>query len=208
MAAVPERLDRDTKLAENGGPCGIEMLADMLLDYAAARTVEIDPRVETRETWLALTSAASLYRDYARAQTVPAGGEVRAFVDYLGVGFGFLQERDESLSAHDWVWAYQVALAIGKDDVLLGLYPLVQSLPEDDDPRPSRLLGETAPRDLPGLPRGPDAARDRRRRRRRVQRRHGRGAGAAPRAGREVPARPDRLGAAGHGRLAGDPAAD
>ncbi|GAA4602054.1 hypothetical protein GCM10023195_05910 [Actinoallomurus liliacearum] len=133
LAAVPERLGRDTKLAENGGPFGIEMLADMLLDYAAARTVAIDPRVETRETWLALTSAASLYRDYARAQTVPAGGEVRAFVDYLGVGFGFLQERDESLSAHDWLWAYQVSLAIGKDDVLLDLYPLVQSLPEDDD---------------------------------------------------------------------------
>ncbi|MFG2089431.1 Imm49 family immunity protein [Spirillospora sp. NPDC048824] len=133
LAAVPEQLDRDTGLAENGGPLSIGMLADMLLDYAAARTVEVDPRIETRETWRALTSAASLYRDYARARTVPAGGEVRAFVDYLGAGFGFLQERDESLSARDWVWAYQVALAIGTDDVLTGLRPLVRSLPEDDD---------------------------------------------------------------------------
>lgn len=73
LADVPEQLDRDTKLAENGGPYGIKMLADMLLDYAAARTVEIDPLVETRETWLALTSAAELYRDYVLAQTVPAG---------------------------------------------------------------------------------------------------------------------------------------
>lgn len=133
LAAVPDELGRETKLAENGGPFGIEMLADMLLDYAAARTVAIDPRVETRETWLALTSAASLYRDYARAQTVPAGGEVRAFVDYLGVGFGFRQERDESLRAYDWVRAYQVALAVGQDDVLLGLYSLGESLPEDND---------------------------------------------------------------------------
>ncbi|MCP9967852.1 immunity 49 family protein [Actinomadura madurae] len=133
LADVPEQLDRDTKLAENGGPYGIKMLADMLLDYAAARTVEIDPLVETRETWLALTSAAELYRDYVLAQTVPAGGEVRAFVEYLGVGFGFRQQDDESLSTHEWLWAYQVALAVGAEGAMLDLSRLIRSLPEDDD---------------------------------------------------------------------------
>jgi hypothetical protein len=132
LAAVPERLDRDTKLAENGGAYGIEMLADMLLDYAAARTVEIDPYVETRETWLALTSAAALYRDFAHARTVPVGEEVRAFVDYLGVGFGFRQDEEARLNAHDWLVAWQVAVAGGADDVLAGLYSLTRYLPEDD----------------------------------------------------------------------------
>jgi hypothetical protein len=155
LAAVPEQLGRETKLAENGASFGIQMLADMLLDYAGARTVEIDPRVETRETWLALTSAASLYRDYARACTVPAGGEVRAFVDYLGVGFGFRQELDESLSAHDWIRAYQVALSVGKDDVLRSLYPLVQSLPGDDDLRGFRAFWAKRPAETyPDSPEG------------------------------------------------------
>ena len=133
LAAVPDRLSRDTKLAENGAAFSIELLADMLLDYAAARTVDIDPRVETRETWLALTSAASLYRDYVHAQTVPPGGEVRAFVDYLGVGFGFTQELDETLTTRDWLHAYTIAVALGDQEILSDLHELIPALPAADD---------------------------------------------------------------------------
>ncbi|MEV5568904.1 immunity 49 family protein [Spirillospora sp. NPDC052269] len=136
LAAVPNELDGDTSRAQYGGPMGIEMLAGMLLDYAAARTAEIDPRVETRETWLALSSAAQLYRDYARAQTVPVGGEVRAWVEYLGVGFGFAQEDEETLSATDWVQAFRVAVAVGDDGILGGLYGLVEAVPEEAGENP------------------------------------------------------------------------
>ncbi|WP_157429995.1 immunity 49 family protein [Actinomadura oligospora] len=159
LAAVPDDLDRETKLAQYGGPTGIEMLADSLLDYAAARTAGLDPRVETRETWLALSSAAELYRDYARAQTVPVGGSVRAWVEYLGVGFGFTQEYEESLSAVDWVQAYRVAVAAGDDGLLGTLYGLVEALPEKEDEFPFmralRVFWDEGPaEDYPDTPEG------------------------------------------------------
>ncbi|RFU37128.1 hypothetical protein DZF91_34485 [Actinomadura logoneensis] len=159
LAAVPDQLGRDTKLAQYGGAPSIEMLADTLLDYAAARTADIDPRAETRETWLALTSAAELYRDYARALTVPVGGEVRGWVEYLGVGFGSAQEYDETLGAADWVQAFRVARAAGDHRLLGSLYELVESLPEAQDEIPFmralRVFWDGGPaEDYPDTPEG------------------------------------------------------
>ncbi|MEV4255074.1 immunity 49 family protein [Spirillospora sp. NPDC049652] len=159
LAAVPDQLDRDTELAQYGGAPSIEMLGDLLLDYAAARTAELDPRVETRETWLALTSAAELYRDYARALTVPVGGQVRGWVEYLGVGFGSAQEYDETLGAVDWVQAFRTARAAGDHRLLGSLSELLESLPEKQDEIPFmralRVFWDGGPaEDYPDTPEG------------------------------------------------------
>ncbi|MCP2339961.1 immunity 49 family protein [Actinomadura rupiterrae] len=124
LAAVPDELGRQSKLAQYGGPYGIEMLADMLLDYATARTVELDPRVESRDTWLAISSAAGLYRDHALAERQPEGVEVRAWVEYLGVGFGFIQEGRGTLTSFEWVRSWHMALVAGDDDLLGSLSEL------------------------------------------------------------------------------------
>lgn len=149
LSAVPKELDRETELAQYGGVYGIEKLADMLVDYTAARTVEIDPHLRTRETWLALTSAARLLRDHARASTVPAGGRVSAFVDYLGVGFSFNQEEDERLTVYDWCRAYEFATILGDGKLLDDLYELEPHLPEDSELRGFRAYWRREPGGTP-----------------------------------------------------------
>ncbi|MFC4906043.1 immunity 49 family protein [Actinomadura gamaensis] len=142
LAAVPEELGRQTRLAQYGGAFSVEMLADMLLDYAAARTAGLDPRLESRDTWLAITSAAALHRDYALAVNRPEGAEVRAFVDYLGVGFGFEQESRGTLAPSEWIRSWHLALLVGNDGLLGPLSELAHLF--EDDPYVQALVAHWA----------------------------------------------------------------
>ncbi|MCP2339962.1 immunity 49 family protein [Actinomadura rupiterrae] len=115
LAAVPEQLAEDADRAENGGPTGIELLADMLADYAAARTTQDDPRAETPETWRALRSAASLYCDYVAANATRSGQAVKVQVDYLGVGFSFVKDVRTKPNRNEWLHAWHMALLFDHD---------------------------------------------------------------------------------------------
>ncbi|MFG1999116.1 immunity 49 family protein [Spirillospora sp. NPDC048911] len=130
LDAVPDQLDKDASRAEYGGSFGIEMLSDMLLDYVAARSAEIDPRFESRESWTALNSAAELAADYVAALNTPVGEVARAWVDYLGIGFGFTQADEESVTTTDWIHAFQLALICRDGAKLVRLYRLLQDLPD------------------------------------------------------------------------------
>ncbi|MBL1078088.1 immunity 49 family protein [Nocardia sp. 2] len=118
---VPNELGRAVKLAENGGVGGIELIADDLLDYVCARTVRIDPHMEQRETWLALRTAVELYGDYVVGSALPEGAEVRAWVEYLGSGFGVEKDSEPSLSNFEWTAAWWKALAVRSDNELMRL---------------------------------------------------------------------------------------
>ncbi|MFI0451696.1 immunity 49 family protein [Actinomadura sp. 6N118] len=133
LAAVPDQLAEDASRAENGGPFGIEMLSDMLLDYVAARSAEIDPRFETRESWTALKSAAELAYNYVRAQHTPVGESVQAWVEYLGVGFGFIQTDEERVYTSDWIHAFHLALICRDGPKLVALYNLLGGLRDGSD---------------------------------------------------------------------------
>ncbi|KAB2339079.1 immunity 49 family protein [Actinomadura rudentiformis] len=140
LGAVPDQLSEDTSRAENGGPFGIEMLSDMLLDYVAARSAEIDPRFESRESWTALKSAAELAADYVAAQHTPVGEVARAFVEYLGVGFGFTVTDEERVYTSDWIHAFHLALICRDGAKLVRLYDLLQGLPDGPETVYARAL--------------------------------------------------------------------
>ncbi|MFC9972279.1 Imm49 family immunity protein [Spirillospora sp. NPDC127200] len=131
LRAVPERLPREVKLAENGGAFGIRLISDMLLDYVAALSAARDPRLERRDTWAALRTAAATAAAYARACTARPGDLVECDVDYLGVGFGFSTEYEESLRPRDIAHAFHLALVCRDERGLAALPGLVDRLPEE-----------------------------------------------------------------------------
>jgi hypothetical protein len=126
LRAVPEELDQELALAENSGLCDIEMISDMLLDYVAARSVEGDPAIESRDTWT--------------AQHTPPGEVARAWVEYLGVGFGFTIQREEKIYASDWIRAYHLALICRDQRKQMAHYELVRSLPRGPETIYARAL--------------------------------------------------------------------
>jgi hypothetical protein len=128
LRAVRDELDEAVALAENGGPYDIQMISDMMLDYVAARSVEGDPTIESRDTWTALKTAAETAADYVAAQDTPLGEEARAWVEYLGVGFGFTIQREEKIDVSDWIRAYHLALICRDQRKQTALYELVRKL--------------------------------------------------------------------------------
>lgn len=127
LSAVPGELDREVARAENGGAFGIKIVGDMLRDYAAARSIS-DPAFEQRDSWAALRSASELATYYVNALETQAGDEVRAWVEYLGVGFGFEAEGGEEAYPHDWIAAFHLALICRNDKQLRYLHALAGSL--------------------------------------------------------------------------------
>ncbi|MBO2450452.1 immunity 49 family protein [Actinomadura barringtoniae] len=127
LSAVPGELDREVARAENGGAFGIKILTDMLRDYAAARSVA-DPAFEQRDSWAALRSSAELATYYVNALETESGGEVRAWVEYLGVGFGYEAEGGEEAYPHDWIAAFCLALICREDKQLRYLHALARTL--------------------------------------------------------------------------------
>ncbi|MFI6522942.1 immunity 49 family protein [Spirillospora sp. NPDC050679] len=131
LRAVPERLPREVRLAENGGASGISMISGMLLDYVAALSAARDPGLEERDTWAALRTAAATAATYARACTARPGELVECDVDYLGVGFGFRTEFEERPHPRDVAHAFHLALVCRDERGLASLPDLVDRLPED-----------------------------------------------------------------------------
>ncbi|MQY03289.1 Imm49 family immunity protein [Actinomadura macrotermitis] len=131
LDAVPDELDRTVKLAQYGGPYSIELISDMLLEYVAALSVTDDPGIERRDTWKALRSAAELAAEYVQACATPVGEEARGWVEYLGVGFGFTVEDEETIFASDWAHAFHLAL-ICRDERKLKRLSYSYLHPDDD----------------------------------------------------------------------------
>ncbi|MFF1822517.1 hypothetical protein ACFVWG_34765 [Kribbella sp. NPDC058245] len=118
--------------AGSGGPERIKFAAEKLLDYVSARSITVDRRIEHRETWVALRTAAELAVRYLDACWTPAGDVVHCWVEYLGVGFGFEQQNDEELRLEDWTKAFELAVILRDEELLLRLIEFTDSFPVDD----------------------------------------------------------------------------
>ncbi|WP_405060871.1 immunity 49 family protein [Kribbella sp. NBC_01505] len=118
--------------AGSGGPLRIKAAAEKLLDYVSARSITVDRRFEQRETWIALRTAAELAVRYLDACWTPAGDVVDCWVEYLGVGFGIEQHNDEELRLEDWTKAFELAVILRDNELMLRLVEFTDSFPVDD----------------------------------------------------------------------------
>ncbi|UFS99185.1 immunity 49 family protein [Nocardia huaxiensis] len=114
---VRTRYAEQARAAEAGGLPGVRWLGEVLLEYVGARTVELDPEVEERETWLALRSAVVLFRDFVQGQAAPKHSDCFANAGYASHYFRFTK-GDEALTVREWDAAWWPALGLRFDAVL------------------------------------------------------------------------------------------
>ncbi|MBL1078089.1 immunity 49 family protein [Nocardia sp. 2] len=115
---VRTRYTEQARAAEAGGLSGVRWLAEVLLDYVGARTVEIDPAVEQRETWFALRSAVILQRDFVRGQAAGKHTDCYANAQYASHYFRFTKMDGPALTAAEWTAAWWPAVSVRFENVV------------------------------------------------------------------------------------------
>ncbi|WP_157420327.1 immunity 49 family protein [Actinomadura kijaniata] len=137
LRAMPYEFGEWVSRAGNGGSGGIAVTRDMLLAYVAARLLTDDPRLEARDSWAALRSAAEVAAARVRALESARGDTVDVWVEYLGTGYTIVlgdPERDDEPDAGSWLTAFGLGVVSGQERALARLVDVsIRRLP--DGPR-------------------------------------------------------------------------
>lgn len=111
------RIGRSVRLQQEAGRDGFgwQMIANDLLDYAGARSVE-DPRID-RDAWMALRSAAEAHLG-ALELTDPAGPPVSVMIPYTRTGVSYEPAPEDDVSPRgvferDWQEALYLCVLVG-----------------------------------------------------------------------------------------------